>query len=583
MTRRCLFAAALAAVVIFVFAAKAACAGNEPPLQGQAEKTPDNALGLSRSLRDKFEETGIDLQLLCAVLEAYYTEHASLPAHVSDLTSPVKYLPGGIVDPFAPKLLGIIGRQLKIGFSPDGKSAVIYSVGPDGDWDGGKRIDPADPSLDGDIIMRYDAPTRRQLPENDEIINKYLGLTPIDEAEKRKADNKHLAEALLELKRKDGRENAMLHYCAAATLMPKTFTKDQGDSIAQVLRQGWGPQASSLLPLLAAFEPMFQEIRKGVELDYFRNIGCTKGVLTPIPDFVAAQVGAKMLCFEGLYLEQQSKYDDALNNYLTVLTMGRDYGTSGATTIGETVSVSIQSIALNRIHPLVASSYLDRPALERLLPRLKEIEKTCGSVVEAIHVENEMYLEHWRATRAKMLESAARGQTPINVSLKASNAFIDQLEADQKRVWGILFRQMETPYWKRDQAACDREIEIALATCNPLTKSFLPNYSEPDARYGVMATKMLETQIATALALHKIEKGKYPQHLSELVPAYFSAVPTDPFSGEALRYSCVPDGSRYALYGVGPDKKDDRGALRYDPANGTISAGDIFFREAVED
>ena len=53
----------------------------------------------------------------------------------------------------------------------------------------------------------------------------------------------------------------------------------------------------------------------------------------------------------------------------------------------------------------------------------------------------------------------------------------------------------------------------------------------------------------------------------------------DPFNGEAFGYKAASDGSTYTLHGVGPDRKDEKTAVLYDPTNGTISGGDIFFKQ----
>ncbi|HLV80775.1 MAG TPA: hypothetical protein VKT32_10855 [Chthonomonadaceae bacterium] len=87
-----------------------------------------------------------------------------------------------------------------------------------------------------------------------------------------------------------------------------------------------------------------------------------------------------------------------------------------------------------------------------------------------------------------------------------------------------------------------------------------------------------ETQNAlllTALALraYDAEHGDYPQSLSQLVPGYLARVPDDPFALHApLRYRRA--GTKYLLYSLGPDGKDDGGkpiedlqAARQNPNN----------------
>ena len=83
---------------------------------------------------------------------------------------------------------------------------------------------------------------------------------------------------------------------------------------------------------------------------------------------------------------------------------------------------------------------------------------------------------------------------------------------------------------------------------------------------------------ATALAIEcfRHDQGQLPGDLTELVPQYFKAVPTDPFDGGPLRYRHLPKG--YVVYSVGADGHDDGG--REEPArkkNSDKSSYDLTF------
>ncbi len=86
----------------------------------------------------------------------------------------------------------------------------------------------------------------------------------------------------------------------------------------------------------------------------------------------------------------------------------------------------------------------------------------------------------------------------------------------------------------------------------------------------------------TALAVerYRLAQDKLPQALDELVPIYLDAVPTDPFDGQALRFSLLAQG--YVVYSIGDDKIDDGGAERNKEnrrANGTPVWDVTFFVE----
>jgi hypothetical protein len=62
-----------------------------------------------------------------------------------------------------------------------------------------------------------------------------------------------------------------------------------------------------------------------------------------------------------------------------------------------------------------------------------------------------------------------------------------------------------------------------------------------------------------AIRRHHQEHGQWPSELLELVPAYFPAVPIDPFSGKTLVYR--RQGDEFLLYSVGEDGQDNDGRL----------------------
>jgi hypothetical protein len=56
----------------------------------------------------------------------------------------------------------------------------------------------------------------------------------------------------------------------------------------------------------------------------------------------------------------------------------------------------------------------------------------------------------------------------------------------------------------------------------------------------------------------RLDHGTFPPHLTDLVPAYLDAVPTDPFDGHPLRLAIKAN--RWIIYSIGPDGIDNGGA-----------------------
>ena len=80
--------------------------------------------------------------------------------------------------------------------------------------------------------------------------------------------------------------------------------------------------------------------------------------------------------------------------------------------------------------------------------------------------------------------------------------------------------------------------------------------------YGALERKCEEdaeiaaTRILLALKAYKLEKGKLPPTLVELVPEYLDSVPLDDYDGQPMRYNAA----KKVVYSVGKNLKDDGGS-----------------------
>ncbi len=68
------------------------------------------------------------------------------------------------------------------------------------------------------------------------------------------------------------------------------------------------------------------------------------------------------------------------------------------------------------------------------------------------------------------------------------------------------------------------------------------------------------------------DKARAPARLEDLIPDYFSSVPQDPFSGQAMVYR--PQGTNWLLYSIGDDRVDNGGKP---VARGSPSPGDLLY------
>ena len=67
--------------------------------------------------------------------------------------------------------------------------------------------------------------------------------------------------------------------------------------------------------------------------------------------------------------------------------------------------------------------------------------------------------------------------------------------------------------------------------------------------------------------------GRTPESAADFVPLLLPKEPKDLFSEKSYNLNA----EKNIFYSIGPDKDDDKCAITYDPTNGTLSNGDIFF------
>jgi hypothetical protein len=101
-----------------------------------------------------------------------------------------------------------------------------------------------------------------------------------------------------------------------------------------------------------------------------------------------------------------------------------------------------------------------------------------------------------------------------------------------------------------------------------------PNFDEAYVRdHNAQASEGL-LQLETARRIYAIEHGAAPKSLAALTPEPLAKLPVDPFAPKGATFNLSSGG---AIYSIGPDGRNDAARVAYDPTNGVVSPGDIFF------
>jgi hypothetical protein len=94
---------------------------------------------------------------------------------------------------------------------------------------------------------------------------------------------------------------------------------------------------------------------------------------------------------------------------------------------------------------------------------------------------------------------------------------------------------------------------------------FMPAVTKVSEANRRQQANMRSALVGMAVERYRLKNGHYPESLDAVCKAgLLTAIPTDPYSGQPLRYKVLPDG--VVIYSVGFDGVDDGGNIRRDRA-----------------
>ncbi|NQU43630.1 hypothetical protein HQ520_10110 [bacterium] len=154
---------------------------------------------------------------------------------------------------------------------------------------------------------------------------------------------------------------------------------------------------------------------------------------------------------------------------------------------------------------------------------------------------------------------------------------LDKARSDVGGLEQFVVERIGKPWWQFYPTEYDRELGDYSRGLHPFVKWSRLALVEAKVRVLTAGQSIRRTRLAIGLELHRCERGQYPDSLSALTENHIGVAPViDPFSGQPFHYELTADGSDYRLWSVGPDKTNEGGDVKYDPTNGTLSAGDGF-------
>jgi hypothetical protein len=223
------------------------------------------------------------------------------------------------------------------------------------------------------------------------------------------------------------------------------------------------------------------------------------------------------------------------------------------------VHVATDALALSTLERVLAQTSVDAE-------RLRQIERMVGTVEEedrlywGVRGERAMLIggaEWLFATGARDLAGAF--VLPVPASTPGLRGWLMGDLAEGIHLEGMLVRA-KTPK-ERIAAAVEMERAVqSLPRYRFATRALIPALSrafELDLR---TTATVRAARMALAAERYRLDKGRFPDKLDDLVPGYLEAVPVDPFDDKPMRYRI--DRDAVIIYSVGDDKVDDGGKVQ---------------------
>jgi hypothetical protein len=131
--------------------------------------------------------------------------------------------------------------------------------------------------------------------------------------------------------------------------------------------------------------------------------------------------------------------------------------------------------------------------------------------------------------------------------------------ADDRRFDVSLLKSIEKETFERPEIDFSTIYSIVSMMCAPLMSSI--------KRCAQTQATIHQAVLACAIERYRLEHGRIPQRLDELVPAFLDKIPNDPIDGQPMRYK-LSDDSGYVLYSIGWNETDDGGELAWTEKRG---------------
>jgi hypothetical protein len=227
--------------------------------------------------------------------------------------------------------------------------------------------------------------------------------------------------------------------------------------------------------------------------------------------------------------------------------------------VSQLVRMGIQSKALSTLERVISRDELPLEqiiAIDLVLTRGEEPNALRRALVGQCLVDGEIFEHPPLGLFLQSDEVSIPG--PIRLGLYQGVGLSIRDKAEYLETIGATLKALELPEAQRLTAIRAVETQSGhIPRSHLLLHDLMPSLSgfcEMELR---SLAQIRAAQTALAIERYRLKVGRPPEGLDSLVPEYLATIPTDPFTGQSLKYRELARG--YVVYSVGKDLSDDGG------------------------